>query len=79
MHIYNEMLLSHKKEWTLAICNHMDGPWGYNAQDLETQIFFKVSLKVFNFGKSILAQFAQIRMLLLPLSRFSRVRLCVTP
>ena len=24
--IYNEILLSHIKEWNIAICNNMDGP-----------------------------------------------------
>ena len=24
---YNEILLSHRKEWNNAICNNMDGPW----------------------------------------------------
>ena len=27
----NTILPSHKKEWNLAICNHMDGSWGYYA------------------------------------------------
>ena len=22
-------ILSHKKEWNIAICNNMDGPWGH--------------------------------------------------
>ena len=26
VHIYNGILLSHKKEWTNAICSNMDGP-----------------------------------------------------
>ena len=26
LHIYNGILLSHKKEWNTAICNNMDGP-----------------------------------------------------
>ena len=26
--VYNVILLSHKKEWSLAICNNMDGPRG---------------------------------------------------
>ena len=28
-HIYNGMLLSHKKEWNNAICSNMDGPRDY--------------------------------------------------
>lgn len=30
--IYNGLLLSHKKEWGLAICNNMDCPRGYKAE-----------------------------------------------
>ena len=26
VHIYNEVLLSHKKEWNWAICTDVDGP-----------------------------------------------------
>ena len=33
VYTYNGILLSHKKEWDLAICNNMDGSRGYN--DLE--------------------------------------------
>ena len=28
VHLYNEILLDHKKEWNLAICDNMDGPRG---------------------------------------------------
>ena len=42
VHIYNETLLSHKKEWNLAICNNMDEPRGYyvtwSKSDQERQI-----------------------------------------
>ena len=31
VHIYNEILLSHKK-WNLTICHSMDGPRGYYAK-----------------------------------------------
>ena len=48
VHIYNGILLRHKKEWNNAICSNTDGLEG-------------------------------IMLLLLLLSRFSRVRLCVTP
>ena len=27
VHKYNEILLSHRKEWDNAICSNMDGPW----------------------------------------------------
>ena len=30
-HVYNGILLDHKKEWTLAICNNMDGSRGHYA------------------------------------------------
>ena len=26
VHVYNGILLSHKKEWNVAICSDMDGP-----------------------------------------------------
>ena len=32
MHIYNGMLLSHRKEWNNAICNNMDGPRDYHIK-----------------------------------------------
>ena len=31
-YLNNGILLSHKKEWNLAICNNMDGPRQYNAK-----------------------------------------------
>ena len=30
--IYNRILLSHKKEWNLAICNNMDEPRGFYSK-----------------------------------------------
>ena len=32
MCVYNRILLSHKKEWNLAICNDMDGPREFYAK-----------------------------------------------
>ena len=32
IHTYSGILLSHKKEWNLAICNIMDGSRGYDAK-----------------------------------------------
>ena len=31
-YMHNGILLSHKKEWSLAICNNMNGPRGYYAK-----------------------------------------------
>ena len=31
-HIYNGILLSHKKEWHNAICHNMDGPRDYHSK-----------------------------------------------
>ena len=31
-HIYNGILLSHKKEWDNAICSNMDGPRDYHTK-----------------------------------------------
>ena len=30
--IYNGILLSHKKEWALAVCDNVDGPRAYYAK-----------------------------------------------
>ena len=42
--IYNEILLSHKKEWNNAICSNMDGPGDYHTKwimsDRERQISY---------------------------------------
>ena len=42
--IYNRILLGHKKEQKLTICNSMDGPRGYyakwNKSDTEQQILY---------------------------------------
>ena len=47
VHIYNGMLLSHKKEWNFAICNSMHGPGGYyvkwNESDRERQILYDIT------------------------------------
>ena len=32
VHLYNEILLDHKNEWTLTICNSMNAPGGYYAK-----------------------------------------------
>ena len=32
VHIYNETLPSHKKEWNNAICSNMDGPRDYHIK-----------------------------------------------
>ena len=32
VHIYNEILLNHKKEWKNAICSNMDGPRDYHTK-----------------------------------------------
>ena len=32
VHIYNGILLSHKKEWNNVICSNMDGPRDYHAK-----------------------------------------------
>ena len=39
VHIYNGILLSHKKEWNKAICSHRDGPRDYIKSDKEKQIY----------------------------------------
>ena len=46
-YIYNRMLRSPWKEENLAICNNMDGPWGYcakwNQSDRERQILYDLT------------------------------------
>ena len=32
VYIYNGILLSHKKEWNIAICTNMDGPIEYHTK-----------------------------------------------
>ena len=32
VHIYNGILLSHKKEWNNTICSNMDGPRVYHTK-----------------------------------------------
>ena len=50
MYIYNGILLSHKKEWSFAICNNLDGLVGYyakwNNSDKERQILYNITLYV---------------------------------
>ena len=48
VYIYNGILLSHKEEWSAAICKNMDGLGGYyakwNKSESETQILFDLIL-----------------------------------
>ena len=43
VHMYNGILLSHKKEWNNAICSNMDGPRDchteWSKSDWERQIY----------------------------------------
>ena len=43
-HTQNGMLLNHKKEWNLAICDNMDGSWAHyakwNKSDREIQTLY---------------------------------------
>ena len=47
VHIYNGILLSHKKEWNNAICSNMDGPRDYctkwSKSDRERQISYDIT------------------------------------
>ena len=46
-HIYNGILLSHKKEWNNAICSNMNGPRDNRTQwsksDIERQISYYIT------------------------------------
>ena len=47
VHIYNGILLSHKKEWNNAICSNMDGPRDYHPKwsksERERQISYDIA------------------------------------
>ena len=47
VHIYNGLLLSHKKQWNNAICSNMDGPRDYHTKwsksDREGQISYDIT------------------------------------
>ena len=47
VHMYNDILLSHKKEWNNTICSNMDGPSDYNTKwrkaDRERQIPYDIT------------------------------------
>ena len=32
VYVYNGILLTHKKEWNIAICSNMDGPRDYHTK-----------------------------------------------
>ena len=47
IHIYNRILLSHKKEWNNAICSYMDGPGNHHTKwskpDRERQMSYDIA------------------------------------
>ena len=47
VHMYNGILLSHKKAWNNAICNNMDGPRNYHTKwsksDRERPILYDIT------------------------------------
>ena len=51
VHIYNGILLSHKKEQNVAICNNLDGPrddhtmWSKSEKD-KYHIIYRCNLKI---------------------------------
>ena len=44
VHIYNGILLSHKKEWNNAICSNMNGPRDYHIKCSKSDIERQISL-----------------------------------
>ena len=36
-YIYNQILLSHQKEWNNAICSNMDGPRDYHTKQSKSE------------------------------------------
>ena len=57
-HIYNRILLSHKKEWNNAICSNMDGPrdyhtnWSKSERQISYDITYMYNLK-YDTGKPV--------------------------
>ena len=49
VHIYNEIVLSYKKEWNNAICSNMGGPRDYHTKwsksNRERQISYDIAYK----------------------------------
>ena len=47
VHIFNGILLSHKKEWNNAFCSNMNGPRDYHTEwsksDREGQILYDIT------------------------------------
>ena len=47
VHMYNGILLNHKKEWNNAICSNMEGPRDYHTKwsksDRERQISYDIA------------------------------------
>ena len=47
VYIYNGMLLSHKKEWNIAMCSNMDEPRDYHTKwsksEKERQILYDIT------------------------------------
>ena len=37
VHVYNGILLSHKKRWNIAICDNMDGSWDHHAKQNKSE------------------------------------------
>ena len=46
VHIYNEILLNHKKEQNHAICSNMSGPRDYHTKsEIEIQISYHLNVE----------------------------------
>lgn len=52
VYIDNGVLLSHKKEWNLAICNNMDGPREYYAKCLSQKDKYHMISPVYQIFKN---------------------------
>ena len=55
VHRYNEMLLSHKKEWIWVSCGELDGPWASHTEssksEREKQVLY-INSYIWNLGKN---------------------------
>ena len=49
VYIHNGILLSYKKEWKFSVCNNMDGPGGYQAEQNKSEkintVYFHLYVK----------------------------------
>ena len=60
VHIYNGILLSHKKEWNCAICRDMDGPKSEASQKEKNKYIIRLICGIYKNGTDELVYKAEI-------------------